>query len=181
MKVLINYDLIDSVKNVNEPFTPFKLIRNSKKRWVKINLPIYAAIDLTINEPSVLLPLLGFQFLFITNLEYFSFKAIGYDPFREKSELNLRNLAVELQDFNVDTDYEQILKSEEIERVYNLRLNNHKLPVLVESKYILVPTYTFNRGTKDTYFFQEHVVGSNSYVLSLGSPKKKLKVAYANT
>ena len=31
---------------------------------------------------------------------------------------------------------------------------------------------------KDTSILQEHIVGSNDYVLSIGSPEKKLKLVY---
>ena len=50
----------------------------------------------------------------------------------------------------------------------------------MESKYILVPTYDFNNNIKNTSILQEHIVGTDKYVLSIGSPKKELKLAYSS-
>ena len=50
----------------------------------------------------------------------------------------------------------------------------------MEEKYILVPTNDFNNNIKNVSIKQEHIIGSTDYVLSIGSPKKELKLAYSN-
>lgn len=34
MKLVINYDLIDAIRNVNEPISPFKIVRNRKYEYL---------------------------------------------------------------------------------------------------------------------------------------------------
>lgn len=41
MKLIINYDLIDAIRNVNEPLTPFKVVRNHKVDILTLYLPFF--------------------------------------------------------------------------------------------------------------------------------------------
>ena len=66
---------------------------------------------------------------------------------------------------------------------YEIRLNDKKLPQIIESKFILVPSYNNNGEVKDTSLLQEHALFTKQYVLSKsrGLEKKKQVLAYSNS
>ena len=180
MKVIVNYDLVNAVRNVNEPLTPMKVVRNKKWIWVKTWYPLYLAADFVISEPKRI----PFHFLWqigmLSILETFTAFSMG-DPFQNVSERNLRSLSSLLCRLNVETEYELIKKAQLDGKKYQVRLSENKIPQILESKYILIPTYTAMGDIKDTSLLQEHIVGTNRYVLSLGSKQKKLVPAYSQT
>ena len=181
MKILINYDMIDYVKNVNTPLGPLKVVRDNKKRWVKFNLPLYAAFDyLVLKDIKTTIAFLPIQFASVAVAQAMLHKYMGVDAIANKSEYYLKQLITKLKDINIETDYDLIKKSSLDGRKYNIRINENKLPELVESKYILVPSYNYNGQVKESSLLQEHVVGSNNYVLSSESKQKVLKPAFAN-
>ena len=45
MKLVINFDLINAILNVNEGLIPMKIVRNNKRRWATLNLPLYLGMD----------------------------------------------------------------------------------------------------------------------------------------
>ena len=98
-----------------------------------------------------------------------------YDPYKDLSSKNLKRLAIELKDLYVNTDYNSLLKSELVTKKYKIQINKENILSVFENKYILVPTYDFNGNVKTTSILQEHEIGTSEYVLSIGSPKKKLK------
>lgn len=179
MKLVINYDLINSVKNINEPLTPFKIIRNEKRVWAKFNLPFYSMIDFCFTRDlKLIVEMLIAQFSVATLTELFLQSFIKVDKYKDKSEYDLKKLLSKLQDINVDTEYDLLKESKLDSKNYNIKLNN-KMPQLIESKYILVPSYSYNGEIKDKNILQEHIVGSNNYYLSVGSPNKKKSLVLA--
>ena len=79
------------------------------------------------------------------------------------------------------TDYDSLLQSELYEKHYKVEVNEGILPKLVEEKYVLVPGRIFRGEMEDISVLQEHVVGREEYVLSLGSPSKKTSRRLANS
>ena len=144
-------------------------------------LPTSMAINLCF-DPSLLraIGLLPIEFIETVCLSYlFANNVLGGDRYAIDATSRLNTLVSQLNDLNVNTDYDLLLQSEHYETKYKIKLNEKKLPYLLESKYIMVPTYSYSGEIKDTSILQEHVVGSKEYVLSLGSPQKKLKLAYS--
>ena len=180
MKVIVNYDLINSIRNVNEQLTPMKVIRNKKWRWVKTWYPLYLGVDFMINDPKQIPIIFLTQAATLTVLESITAHALD-DPFQRVSERDLKILASLLCKLNIDTSYDLLKDSRPNGKKYQIRLSENKVPQILESKYILVPTYTAMGDIKDTSLLQEHIVGSNRYVLSLGSKQKKLVPAYSQT
>lgn len=180
MKIIVDYDLINSIKNVNKPISPMKVIRNNKASWAKFNLPLYAATDYLIqrNIPKTL-SILALQFGTLITAYFMIYKAFG-DKYKEESERDLIKLVRQLNDLNIETSYDLLLKSELDGKAYRFRLNEYKLPELVESKYILVPSYNYDGEIKTTNLQQDHVVGSKTYILSIGSKQKQKQLVYAN-
>ncbi len=181
MKIITNYDLINSVKNINEPLSPLKVVRNNKARWAKFNLPLYATINYLFqrNIPGTL-GILGLQFGLLITADFMVNHSLGIDKYKNASDKDIKELVIKLQELNVETNYDLIKKSQLDGKKYDVRLNEHKLPELVESKYILVPSYNYQGEIKTTNLKQEHVVGSKNYVLSIGSMQRQKQLAYAN-
>ena len=181
MKLMINFDFWNAVRNSNEPFTPFKLIRNERNHYVKHLIPLYFLIDIIGRTvPKALAILLVQMSSLVTTIYIIDKKVLDIDKYKMKSDFDLTNLVKKLKDIDVETDNKLIKETTLDSRVFNLKLNEKKLPVLVESKYVLVPSYTFSGDIKDSHLVQEHVVGSHTYILSHGSKKKQLKFAYSN-
>ena len=99
------------------------------------------------------------------------------DIYREKAIKRLKALVPLLERINVNTNYNLLLESYCYSKVTNFKLNDNKLPLLVESKYILVPSFDYNGSLIDTSILQEHVLGSDRYTLSKGNPAKVLKLS----
>lgn len=182
MNILINYDYINSVKNVNEKLTPFKIIRNNKSKYIKFNLPLFLAVNFIFagTDLKKIFNTLLIQFGFIFVSDFVINYGVGNDLFRAKSESQLKELVGHFKEANIDTSYELLKKSFVYDKKINFRINENKIPELVQSKYILVPTYDYLGDIKDTSVVQEHVLGSNNYVLSLGKSKKVLKPSFSN-
>lgn len=180
MNIIINYDFFNAIRNVNEVFTGFKVIRNNKKKWIKYYLPTCGMIDYILlnRSPLGILPAMLLQANLAFGLEIIKCFANGGDIYRMKSEDDLEKLVSDLERINIETSYDLIKKSECYDRIVNLKINENKLPELIESKYILIPSYDYNGEITDTSVVQEHVIGSEEYQIFKGSPKKVLKLAY---
>jgi len=180
MKLVVNYDLINSVKNVNEPLTPFKIVRNEKRVWAKFNLPIYAIFNFCFTRDlKAILEMLLVQFSTLTFAELLALFLVKVDKYKDKSEYDLKKLVSKLKDINVDTEYELLKESTLDSRKYSIRINDKKIPELFESKYILVPSYSYNGEIRDKSILQEHKIGSSDYYLSVGFPNKQKKLVLA--
>ena len=181
MKLIINYDLISALKNVNEPYGPIKIIRNNKKEWIKYNLPMYMSVNYLLQKDILqALLILPFQFGIVIMVNGIIDMKVYGDKYKEKSIKDLKKLVGILNDLHVNTDYEHLLKSTMYKKNYHISINKDKLPELMENKYILVPFYKYDGEIGETSILQEHACGSKVYTLSIGSPKKELKLAYAN-
>lgn len=87
-------------------------------------------------------------------------------------------LSLRLESIRVSTDAELLMESTEYHREYKLVLNENKLPQILQSKYIMIPTFDDGQ-IKDESIVQEHIIGSKEYVLSKGSPVKQYKLSFA--
>ena len=182
MKLRINYDFFNAILDVNEGFTPMKIIRNNKKQIATISFPLWFILDYSFyRNLNDVIKVLLFQFIGLyMGSEYILRGIIGKDIYKEKSMDRLKNLVSLLKDININTDYNLLIESELNKRKYKVNLNEAKIPEILEHKYVLVPTYDFNGMVKNISIDQEHIVGTNEYILSVGNPEKKLKLAYSN-
>ena len=180
MKLIINYDFFNAVRDVNEGFTPFKIIRNKKNKWIKCNIPILTFLyylglgnNFLKHLPSGLCLYYTLEF----GMEFVQYKLVG-DIYKNEAIDKLRQLSYNFQNLNINTSYDLIKKSTCYSVVHNLQLNKNKIPQIVESKYILVPYYNMHNNIKDASILQEHVIGSSTYILSCATPKKEHKLVY---
>ena len=107
-------------------------------------------------------------------------KAMGIDTYATKAMNRLKKLVGELDSINVKTSYDLLLDSELYEKNYRIEFDDNKIPFLLEEKYILVPSYSYNGEVRDTSILQEHEVGTENYVLSVQEPVKKYKLVLSN-
>ncbi len=181
MKIIVNYDLIKKIKDVKEPFSGFKLIRTKGPRILKL-IPFYFLINLALfnSVEQAIYCSLGLNVPLGILLEVMPYRIVGEDFDKLRAEKDLRKLSVQLQDLNLKTNYELLLESYEYEKKYSIHLDENKIPYILESKYIVVPTYDYNGDIKESYIVQEHALGDKEYVLTLGRPNQEFKFSYSN-
>lgn len=182
MNIIVNYDFFDAVKDVNEGFTPFKIIRNCKVKFIKYNLPLLTLAEYITFHEDFLKYLPGATIIQIGLI--FGCNIAGYltcgDVYKEEADKRLKVLVSRLKSLNIDTSFDLIKQSECERKIYNFKINKKKIPQLIQYKYVLVPSYNYQGDITDTSIMQEHVVGSSEYILSHGSFKKVLKPAYSH-
>ena len=178
MKIDVNYDLIDKIR---EAKTGFSLQYN-------LNRPLkYTAFYSAFKLSSVI-------FVPTTTEEFLSYITCGFGIYtlsgaiasviclplsRKRAIESLKFLSSRLKDINVNTNHELLLKSYSYKTEYKVKFNDYLLPYVEQNKYISVLTIE-NGEENETSLLQEHIVGSKTYALSYGSPKEKkvLKLAY---
>ena len=182
MKIRLKYCFLDKIKDIKENLGPLKIIRNNRHYYLKIDLPAWIVVNLALNPSlSYCFFMLCFQFSFVIGFEWLVYALAKRDFYKEHAKYDLFVVLNYLQDLGVNTDYELLLESEAYETKYRLKLNEKRLPILFESKYIMVPSHGFNGYIKETSILQEHVVGTKKYVLSLGSPKRETQLVPATS
>ena len=189
MKIMINYDFVEALRNVNEPFGPMKVVRNNIYQHLKINYPLVLAFDTIYctlrNRLDILPVMLGVNVLITEGIPiasaYMANKVVGGDLYKKMSELKLAKLVSEFNNNYISTDYYLLLQSEYYDHIMEVNTSDNKMPVIVSKKYVLVPTYTYSKDVEDTSIEQEHVLGTNDYVLSVGTPKKTRKLVLAKS
>lgn len=174
MKIMINYDLVHRIKDAREKFGPLKIIRNRKKSWTIVQIPLWLFFSIT-GHYTALQSIMHFINVFgiLLFMNYVPMKLAGLDLYGAIAERDLKTLVPKLQDACIHTEYDMLLNSEVYDRKYKIKFNKNKLPQILESKYILVPTHGFDGNETETSVLQEHVIGTRNYELSIGSPEKK--------
>ena len=179
MKIRINYDLIDKIKESKRGFFLQKIARNivvytsiNTLLWLPISISTSSDIlQQTIND--FLYFLSGYSLTFVCSALFF----------KNQNKLNaiseLKQLTSLLRNHYINTDYELLQKAYEYEINYKFVLGENKIPRLKQDKYIMVPVVDRD-GEKEVSLVQEHLIGSKDYELSYGSPTKSkvLKPAF---
>ncbi|MBQ2946774.1 MAG: hypothetical protein IJE04_02870 [Bacilli bacterium] len=173
MKLMINYDLIDKIREAKTGFslqrtvkpilirgwvaTTFIMIINSF--WVppeKMLKALFEAMSISLN---------------IQLLVYIPADLILSKYIRNSSKKSLTDLAMQLRQLNANTDKDLILNSYKYKTEYKL-LKNDDSTDLVQKKYIMVPVIE-NGKENEVSILQEHILGSKIYSLSIGEPTKQ--------
>ncbi len=181
MNLMINYDFFNAIKDVNENLTPNKIVRNNISKWLKFNIPLLTSLEYVIAKEDFLKYLpsaIAIHFFIIFQMELVQYKILG-DVYKDTADVRLKILASQLENLNLETSYELIKESKCYHKIRNLKFNDKKIPQITESKYILVPNYNYKGDVVETSVLQEHVIGSNNYILSIGEPEKVLKLVYS--
>ena len=181
MKIKVNYDLIDKIKQSQKSITLSKTASKNFKYGIYM-FSIYTILDLMLSEnkdSNVLLAAsIGASafYLLKTLVDEMMNKCLK-EKQKQDALIDLIFLTRKLKKINIDTSPELLIDSKIQSVEYKINLNEEKIPNLLQNKYILIPTY--NDGEiKEKYVLQEHVIGSKEYTLSSGYPQKVLKLAH---
>ncbi len=180
MNIIINYDLIDEIKNATEPLSPLKLIRCKRKKFCFYYVPALTILNSLFVEGNLALSL-AFSLGMVSIYETLPELMARSDFYAIKAKAHLQNLTCHLGDNNVETSYDLLLDASVEAKEYHLYWNEHKLPALLEQKYILLPTYGFDGEIRDLSLVQEHTVGTNRYVLSIGRYNKGKRLSFVHS
>ncbi|MBR4230678.1 MAG: hypothetical protein IKR74_00795 [Bacilli bacterium] len=185
MKIITDFDFIDSVKNVNEGLHPLKVIRNNKQRYIHL-LPIYTIIALMVQKFSDIDVKEIIAFILRTYGIYISYEMLfdiiikNFNPdkidiYAAKAITNLKKLVVMLEEINVSTTYNMLLESELYAKEHSFDTEDRIIPAMVSKKYIYVPSYGYDGSEKTTSILQEHTIGTKVYILSQDEPDKQYR------
>lgn len=179
MKIVNNYDFINAVKDSNEDYSPSKVIRNHKGPLI-VGLSVVTYLNCIAFDENLLKHISDSTLVFSSAIlisKLMEYKYHG-DKYKQRADERLNELVDTLNDNDIKTDNHLIRQSTCYNKIYNLQINNKAIPQILESKYIYVPMYNFKGNVINTSLLQEHIIGTNEYTLSLGSPIKVLKKAY---
>ena len=180
MKLINNYDLMDKIQGANGVISYQKILLKELKKQV-LFYGAFAIFDLAVasnhevqwlTNTTICSTFLLANVVVRTVLET-KFK----DTIQYKSFLELTKLSLQLADLNINTNPFLLKEAEVIQTDYKVRFNEKYRPILEQNKYILVPSYDSIGEVKDTSIIQEHNVGSKEWILSIGSPEKRLKLS----
>ncbi len=182
MKLHINYDFFEAVRDVREVFGPITIVRNNKFTFF-FTIPSFAILFSTIwfdsNSFFFTTALHSSIFLLYDYIDNYKFKKdnhIEFDEYTYYSAIKLVELARQLEEINVKTKAEFLLDAELYDEKHRLMFNEDKVPVIKHDKYIMIPGYnSFNGNEMDISLLQEHIIGTKDYELSVGEPEKKYR------
>lgn len=174
MKIEINYDLISKIVEANIGLD-FK--KSIKKGLIcgTMAAACLTAIDIAASAPmNEIMGDIAFSYCY--QAVWFGLTDTLLSKINKSLSIDkLKLLAQTLRSINVNTNYDLLLQSYAYDTTYEINLDG-SFPKLEQKKYIMVPVYD-NGEEKEVSLVQEHTIGSNSYSLSIGSPKKVLKLA----
>lgn len=190
MKLVINYDFFNAIRNVNEPYTPLKIVRNRKRYFITYGALVTALDFATKTKPAQTILSLAFMYGSFITADYIveliansiiknKYGEDNKDIYAGLSKIYLSDLVDQLTEINVKTNYDMLLKSELYEKEYKFEHNEKTLLALTEKKYIYVPTYGFDGKEQTTSILQEHDIGTRDYTLSVGEPDKQYRLVRA--
>lgn len=168
MKIRINYDLIDKIR---EQEIGYSLIR-VKRDVIKFGVMFFPLDVLIVNGDFKSLVI---QTIFRTGANAVVFSLIEKQTFsrfnKDNVLIQLKELAETLRKHYINTDYELLQKSYQYDVNYSILFDDDKIPRIKQEKYIMVPVVDRD-GEKEVSLVQEHLIGSKVYELSYGSPSK---------
>lgn len=173
MKILVNYDLMDKLNEYERGYDlkkNFKIILFSEigaatfgyASTFKGDLKkcIFDMMFYTVLSTTVLTPI----WCLVD-------KVFGIEKIIAKD--SLINLSKDLKSLNINTNLELLKDSEVVKTNYKFKLNENKLPVLKEDKYIRIKTLHPYGKEQEEYLHQEHIIGRREYEISNEEPPKK--------
>ena len=171
MKIIINYDLIDKVRQARTGFSlhKFTLLMGFTNGLTMPAMILGAELG---NAPVADTLNNIFRTLCISGLNSFFYSSFGKSYAIE----SLRELSTRLSDICIEPDSELLKDAYQYDVEYSVNFNSFP-PKLEQKKYIMVPVYN-DWGNNERSVVQEHVIGTRSYALSYGEPEKKKNYSY---
>lgn len=170
MKIKINYDLIEKIKESKNGIKLDKIVKRVTLATVMGNViltPLYINRPLEVNMLSV-------SIITIVNaiggiLQY-SIAKSSKDFFERFANLVLDDFVNELSNLEIKTTTELLKEAEVIKSNYKIHFeDDSKIPRLKQEKYIKIKLCN---GYTET-LLQEHNIGSDDYEISVNEPVKR--------
>lgn len=168
MKLNITYDLPDKVKEAETGFSLKRTLTKTAKLSTMSTAIYYSINLLTDGEP---LSYLTTPLLFLTihgGNRLLEQKILG-PIYKSNAQCEIKDLTNKLTANNVPIRYDNLIRCYSSNTQYQIHPTTGKLE---ERKYINVPVDD-EWGKREIFLCQEHLIGSNEWVLSLGTPKKE--------
>lgn len=174
MKITVNFDLMDML---NETQTGISLKKTTKRvfGWSIVSFSIIQTLNVTLGQDVNTLNNMACAFLPQATMQLLM-DLILSKPRKNLGCIRISRLLSELSKIDVYTEPKLLLNSYKYKTEYELIKSDSKIPLVQQKKYIMVPSYV-NGEENEVSLLQEHIIGSNDYDLSLGEPKKVLKLA----
>lgn len=181
MKLENDFDIISKISEAEFGYD----IKKQSLRNLKITAVIYGAlsiVDIYQNDFNFVSKLFDYG---VCNVTMNILDALLYGKLLKQNKqlmagFDLLYLIHKLESLNVQTSLDMLKEAEVTKTSYKLVINENKLPIIKQNKYILIPTYSEFTTDSKVSLLQEHNLGSRKYILSVGEPQKKLtkKLAY---
>lgn len=175
MKIRINYDLFEKLQESN---TGLSLNKSSKYilKQTFISSIIFQIINIITRDKPLISSDTILFFLFFHILTRLPVELILSKATKKYSIKDLNYLVNILNYLDINTTYELLQEAYLYKTNYKIIKNEKNIPILIQNKYIMLPV---NEIDEEVSLVQEHIVGTNKYYLSYGSPDKKkvLKLA----
>lgn len=176
MKLKINYDLLQKIKESNEGYT-----LNKAAKRVALYTTVSSAIGV-IDNIATQKPIEEFimevaTYLLAHSVLTASVMLATSNIFKKLSKTELEILSRQLKSLNLETNQELLMDTYKYKTEYEFKGGKHLFPSLEQRKYIMVPTLN-NGEVVLEQLVQEHTIGGKEYTLSMGAPKGTYKLVY---
>lgn len=170
MKININYELIDKIK---ESKTGFSVKRYKNKLGIYLGLIGFARFSAIViaNQP-IFEAIEGMIFPTMYGASYFGLSDLAVSKYNKiRAEEELSTLSTRLKDILIETDPTLLQDSYPYKTEYKVDFSSFP-PHLEQTKYIMVPVHN-DWGNNERSLMQEHIIGSRDYALSYGEPEEQ--------
>lgn len=178
MKININYDLLDKIREAKTGFSLNKHVRHVLPRALLLST-IFACLNLSSGDVAQRFARGMLLYIMLYGIPDGISTIICKKILKRAAINDLRKLSLLLGDINISTSDKLLLDSENYKTEYEIKVDESKIPYIKQDKYIYIPVYD-NGKIREVSLVQEHVIGSKKYSLSYGSPKKVLKPAFSS-
>ena len=170
-QIIINYDLMHVIKEA-------KGIKKMPKEFSLIVMPLeltYPAAVLvnSINDQcpaNVVIPATMVAAAISIGFGELIKSLIAKKTTMDLANIKLELLSKQLKDLNIETSLELLLKSQIYHKEYSFNKNSLGI---IRNRYINVPIYNYKREEKTALIKEEHLLTTNKYVLTIGTPEAK--------
>lgn len=171
MKIVINYDLLDKIR---EAKTGVSLIRSVKRTlfYTGVQSP-FIFVDNTISKDSIESIIFDILICLSAHTIFTGLNATALAKIYQYLAINtLDSLLLELNTNCINTNQDILIGSYKYDTEYDFSFYAFP-PQIEQKKYIMVPVDD-DWGKREISVVQEHIIGTNKYVLSLGTPEEKV-------
>ena len=178
MKININYDLLDKIAVSKKGYDikrNIKILSCIEGLSTCVGAIAIASIPESSQNDIILFALKrvmgGVCWVFIYNIIDKIFGVV-----KKNAEEKLRRFVGSLHMLQLTTNVEMLKEAKLVKKGYKFKLNDKKIPVLKQDKYIKIPIVNGMGERFEETLYQEHIVGTKGYDISVKEPDKEVQV-----